>query len=186
MGGQRTIKKNKKHFCLILFSRFLQFDLGRILFFWRVPVWEGEARRESRNAKAETSCAEGPPSSAYLCLLLPSLPLSGYPRSRRQLPSPPPRRSSFLLFCFELESKPPGKRERERERERESQITEASEESSHAPQCTLNPNPKTRGIGDEQGDQISNFVYKLSPITGHRVPTLGRWPVTANNQSPGK
>jgi hypothetical protein len=95
----------------------LQFDLGRILFFWRVPVWEGEARRESRNAKAETSCAEGPPSSAYLCLLLPSLPLSGYPRSRRQLPSPPPRRSSFLLFCFELESKPPGKRERERERE---------------------------------------------------------------------
>ncbi len=117
MGGQRTIKKNKKHFCLILFSRFLQFDLERILFFWRVPVWEGEARRESRNAKAETSCAEGPPSSAYLCLLLPSLPLSGYPRSRRQLPSPLPRRSSFLFFSFASNSNP-NPREKKRERAR--------------------------------------------------------------------
>jgi hypothetical protein len=83
---------------------------------------------------------------------------------------------SFLFFCFELESKLPGKK---KQKKRERQITEASEESSHAAQCTLNPNPN-------KGIKISNFVYKISPITGQRVPALARWPVTANNQSPGK
>jgi hypothetical protein len=104
---------------------------------------------------------------------------------------------SFLLLRTRIQT-PGEKKRRERDRERESQITEASEESSHAPQCTLNPNPKTRGIGEEErtereggkgsnkGIKFSNFVYKISPITGHRVPTLGRCPVTASNQSPGK
>jgi hypothetical protein len=89
---------------------------------------------------------------------------------------------SCIFFFFELESKTPGEKKQKRERERESQTTEASEESSHAPQCTLNPNPKTQGIGEEQrtereggkgynkGIKFSNFVYKISPITGHRCP----------------
>jgi hypothetical protein len=60
------------------------------------------------------------------------------------------RRGVRLFFSFALNSNPKPRGKKKEERERESQTTEASEESSHAPQCTLNPNPKTRGIGEEQ------------------------------------